>query len=121
MDAIKFIKEYSRLCRNQENCNTCPLTKTCYISKRTMERIIKNPESLTNSVEKWSQSHPQKTMMQDFFEKFPNAPKKEDGTPLDICPSYCGYTDEPNSLSVCENFNQNCLKCWSRPLEQEKE
>lgn len=119
MDAIKFIKEYSRLCRNQENCNTCPLTKICYISKRTMERIIKNPESLTDSVEKWSQSHPQKTMMQDFFEKFPNAPKdeKEGGIPKSVCPRQLGYTDKNEDCH--ELFDCDCVKCWSRPLEEE--
>lgn len=117
MEAVDFIKEYSRLCRNQENCNTCLLTKTCYISKRTMERIIKNPESLTNSVEKWSQSHPQKTMMQDFFEKFPNAPKTTKGLPRNICPDDCGYINDPESYIVCSHFKNDCLKCWSRLLE----
>ena len=116
MDAIKFIKEYSRLCRNQENCNTCPLTKTCYISKRTMERIIKNPESLTNSVEQWLQDHPQKTMMQDFFEKFPNAPRTVDGLPFP-CPFECGYSKNNNCPFGKNNPSDDCSKCWFRPLE----
>lgn len=60
---------------------------------------------------------PKKTMMQDFFEKHPNAPKGRDGTPVGICPSYCGYTDEPNNPSVCEKFDRKCLRCWSRPME----
>lgn len=117
MDVVEFIKEYSRLCRNQENCNTCPLTKICYISKRTMERITKNLESLTNSVEKWSQSHPQKTMIQDFFEKFPNAPKREDDTPC-ACPPHLGYVKgNDGSNCECEVFDYICTECWSRPLE----
>lgn len=112
MDAVEFLKQRHRMC-DMETCDSCPasfLDECDYDSKDIVE--------LVEIVEQWSQDHPQKTMMQDFFEKFPNAPKEEDGTPIDICPSYCGYTDEPNSLAVCEKFNKNCLKCWSRPLEE---
>lgn len=120
MDAIEFIKEYRRMCKKYaymdawgEDCsNECALYSHCDL--RSPSNL---PEYIVSKVEQWSQDHPQKTMIQDFFEKFPNAPKEEDGTPIDICPSYCGYTDEPNSLALCEKFNKNCLKCWSRPLE----
>lgn len=33
---------------------------------------------------KIAQPHPQKTYEEDFFEKFPNAPRQKDGTPL-VC------------------------------------
>lgn len=115
MDAVEFIKERRRMCLSYEDCIGCPCEHgkqpiSCEIQSKTAQQLVE-------IIEQWSQTHPQKTMIQDFFEKFPNAPKEEDGTPIDICPSYCGYTDEPNSLAVCEKFNKNCLKCWSRPLE----
>lgn len=96
MEAIEFLKQYDRMCEYYTGCSDCPIKKFCFDTE---------PEEFVSKVEQWSQTHPQKTMMQDFFEKFPKAPKEEDGTPIDICPSYCGYTDEPNSLNVCEKFN----------------
>lgn len=52
-------------------------------------------------------------MIQDFFEKFPDAPKSEVGTPR-MCPCDCGY----EKVSNCPNGEMcNSLKCWSRPLE----
>lgn len=127
MDAFEFCKEFGRMCKAYceppNDCSGCPMNG--WNTSPIIECI--DMYELTDSqiwerigiVEKWGKEHPKKTMMMDFFEKFPNAPKEEDGTPFGICPSYCGYTDEPDNLSVCENFNQNCLKCWSRPLEEE--
>lgn len=109
MDAIEFIKEYYRICKAHENCVNCPFEKE--EDDVPCDLISKNAEKIVNIVEQWSQAHPQKTMMQDFFEKFPNAPKRDNGTPQ-ICPQQLGYGD-----FCCEDFEGSCLKCWSRPLE----
>lgn len=102
MDAVEFLKEYSRMCKYYRQCKECPLEGKC---------LNVEPEKQVNAVEQWSQSHPQKTMIQDFFEKFPNAPKDDFGSPC-LCPSDVGYEEKS-----CEATNCNCLKCWSRPLE----
>lgn len=112
MDAVEFFKERRRMC-DTESCNFCPASflDECDCDSKDIVELVE-------IVEKWAQDHPQKTMMQDFFEKFPNAPKTENGTPRNICPSDCGYTNEPESYIVCEHFTDDCLKCWSRPLEE---
>lgn len=117
MDAIELIKQQARMCDYYFGmCSKCPIYQeefdTCIIYCK------RNPEEVVKIIEKWSQEHPQKTMMQDFFGKHPNAPKRRDGTPVGICPSYCGYTDEPNITSVCEKFDRKCLRCWSRLMEE---
>lgn len=63
-------------------------------------------------VEAWekAKAKPQKTMMQDFLEKFPKAELNSQGTPYGICPSYLGY-----KTPKC---NFGCVECWNRPLEQ---
>ena len=53
---------------------------------------------------------PQKTIMQDFFEKYPNANKYGDGTPT-MRPCTLGYP-----IEGCAEHS--CRECWSRPLEQ---
>lgn len=95
------------------NVKGCPCEKSDPVSCNPCTSEI---EILVKIIEQWSKSHPQKTMIQDFFEKFPNAPKTENGTPRNICPCDCGY--EPESYIVCEHFTDDCLKCWSRPLEE---
>ena len=50
-----------------------------------------------------------KTMLEDFFEKYPKATLEADGTPI-ICPHNLGY----------EKFNEcdtgNCVECWNRSV-----
>lgn len=115
MDAVEFFKERRRMCLNYDECKGCPCEKSDPVSCNPCTSEI---EILVKIIEQWSKSHPQKTMIQDFFEKFPNAPKTENGTPRNICPSDCGYTNEPESYIICEHFTDDCLKCWSRPLEE---
>ena len=124
MDAVDFLREYRRMCNKYayaeacgEDCaDECPL-KDCYCDVRYKNTDI---ESTVSKVEQWSKEHPRKTMMQDFFEKFPNAPVSRRSTgsykiPIP-CPSDCGYVIN-DSNKDCDRFNGNCIECWSRPLE----
>ena len=79
MDAVEFFKERIRMCNSFEGCVGCPLKPDCTDA---------DPELMVKAVEQWSQSHPRKTMMQDFFEKHPNAPRTVDGLPFP-CPFEC--------------------------------
>ena len=104
MEAIEFLKEYQRICRcyHSNKCNGCPLeVYGCDMEHDDAQEIVK-------IVEKWSRNHPRKTLIQDFFEKFPNAPKLSNGCPK-ICPDHIyGH------VKICTN---DCLQCWSYPLE----
>lgn len=76
-----------------------------------------NREKISKEVEKTMPEIKQKTMMEDFFEKFPDAPRDESGSPAP-CPSDvynvidlpCGY-DNP----------RDCRACWSRPVPPQRE
>lgn len=121
MDAVKFLKERARMCGSYEDsCIGCELYKVSIESDTDCIRLLDyHFEDAVNAVEQWSKDHPQKTMMQDFFEKFPNAPKdeKEGGIPKLVCPKQLGYTDIKEDC--IELFDGDCVKCWSRPLEDE--
>ena len=110
MDAVEFIKEYSRLCNTYKNCTKCPFRENpCGTD---CEWTLGLEEEIVSTVEQWSKSHPQKTIMQDFFEKFPNATKDSSGNPM-VCPQALGYGN-----FCCDDTNHNCTMCWSRPLEE---
>ena len=79
---IDFFAEAKRLCdsrtacsANEKNKERCPLFVfcKCTITTRSVEEITTAIENL----QKWSDKRSRKTYAQDFFEKFPDAPKDE--------------------------------------------
>lgn len=115
MDAITFIKEHKRMCKSQEDCDSCKLGENRYCNYGPATPMsTEEIKEVVRIVEEWSKTHPLKTMIQDFFEKFPNAPKDLNGTPQ-VCPYQCGYTKEEYCMSDGEM--EECIKCWSRPVE----
>ena len=110
MDAVEFIKERNRMCNSMKSCSQCLFDEMKYCDFDT-----ENPEKLVAFVEQWSQEHPRKTMMEDFFEKHPNAPRRQDGSPIP-CPDHCGYGNQRYCVEVNRDVKE-CSQCWSRPME----
>ena len=124
MDAVKYFKEKRRMLNSLGRkfqrcggvlCSDCPFSNINNgkgLSCSDFE--AEYPEEVVAMVEKWAAEHPQKTMLQDFLERYPNAPlDKSDGTAI-ICPYEIGYEEQ------CLDRNCNdigCVKCWNRPIE----
>lgn len=77
MDAIKFIKEKTRMCESfGTTCIGCPLYSVCkkgYLSRTKYECwmfIITHAEQAVAIVEKWSNEHPIMTNKMKFEEVF---------------------------------------------------
>lgn len=102
MDAVEYLKVRERHWKDG-----------CVDITYALEK--KRPEDAVRTAEMWAESHPVKTMRDDFFEKFPNAFMESDGTP-GFCPSaFYGV----NGLCVGTGVGK-CVECWNRPLEEEK-
>lgn len=84
-----------------------------HIFKGLAERNEKEkPQKVIEIVQKWSDEHPAKTLLDDLKEKYPNYQKSfKDGTPS-ICPYKLGYEDSGNCPA------DTCKECWNRPLEE---
>lgn len=110
MDALKFVKEFKRMCHTytETMCKGCPREKClkCDIEELSDTGI----KELINDVEKWSKEHPQKTRLQDFLEKYPNAPVDGNGTPQACC-EHLGYCTKS-----CDPFELTCKDCWDIPI-----
>ena len=110
MDALKFIKEFYRMCDYYSGgfCKGCPRKEepSCDSSTMSDEELAK----LISDVEKWSKEHPQKTRLQDFLEKYPNAPVDGNGTPQACC-EHLGYCTKS-----CDPFELTCKDCWDIPI-----
>lgn len=114
MDALKFFKEFDRMCNyySNENCRGCPreTEPTCGITDLGPEGIKK----LINDVDQWSKEHPQRTRLEDFKEKYPHAMMETDGTPT-ICCIDLGYRKED-----CDPIKESCVDCWNMSVEEDE-
>lgn len=112
MTALEYLKQKRRMTKNCSICFDCPL----YYKNNGMKlsccdfEILFSEESIS-IVQKWAEEHPQKTMLQDFLEKYPKAQRKKSGEPA-ICPETLGYRPEGTGCHV------ECYDCWNRPLEE---
>ena len=61
MDAIKFLKEYKRIC-DEYDCEGCPIRKESnYSILSCYEWVNRNPEKAVKIVEDWGKDFPRKT------------------------------------------------------------
>lgn len=85
MDAVKFIKERSRMCKSFDNCSygcpawggSCKLNTGTYLECEATKQV--------EIVEEWSAAHPRKTRQSVFLEHYPDAPRDKDNL-LTACP-----------------------------------
>ena len=102
-EAMRILK---RMCAEVE-CISCPLRRLC------SSNIKEHPEEAEAILAKWAEEHPEKTIMDDFFEKHPKAMRDGNGIPH-ACAKHCGY----HAPTYCERIPQRCAECWRRPLEE---
>lgn len=119
MDAVKYLKDRVRMCNSYKgNCNKCKLSKKNNGTNEFCSNFIKvYPEKDVEIVKQWSKSHPRKTILDDFREKYPDAPLINDTYPL-ICPYDLGYKEIIRTTRKCLNCPNEQMKCWKTPLEE---
>lgn len=114
MDVLKFMKERRRMCNYYSRCLECPRAgePNCNIEKTSDEEL----EKFVNTVEQWSKEHPQRTRLQDFREKYPDALMKQGNCPK-TCAKDLGYCKECPYIKglICD-----CDECWNMPVEEDE-
>lgn len=116
---INFFPELKRLCDSRTACTAdaankeqCPLHDFCRQSlTMRAEEII----TAVKNLQKWSDEHPKKTYAQDFFEKFPKAQSKSDGTPF-VCRKKI-YGGVRQAFEDCD-YTGTCKNCWNELMEE---
>lgn len=122
MTALEYLKEKYRMTKKCSICCAdCPLSSennTTGFACSDFQGV--HPEIAISIVEKWSAEHPQKTILQDFLEKYPKAELTHNKFP-EICPYSLGYAENSQCvLDMEEQFcSEECEECWNRPLEEE--
>lgn len=105
---INFLAEVKRLCDSRTACTAnatnkeqCPLFAFCDLlpSEICAEKAVE-------VLQKWSDEHPKKTYIQDFFEKFPGASR-------DALILACRKVIYGGECPETE-----CEECWNEPMEE---
>ena len=119
MDAKKFLEEARRMCKAQHDCEDCPaydgkICHLCYVPTGANNLV-----QMIETVKKWSEEHPKKTLLMDFLGKYPNAPLNAIGIPR-LTPwnlGYCGDIYCP----TCEKARDKPLAwCWEQEVEDDE-
>ena len=118
---INFLYELKRLCDSRDGCvanaankERCPMFGIC---EDALTRICaEDVEMAIETVQKWSDEHLKKTYAQDFFEKFPDAPKDE--AVKGKCPWACRIGIYGGGCPKIDPEIDCCYECWNEPMEE---
>ena len=108
MEFKEAMQIFNKICEGRDLCEGCVLEGNCIVLDRC------DIERAEETLVKWAAEHPEKTRMDDFFEKFSKATRDEDGVPS-VCARDIGC------LSKCPSAPDNlvtCSDCWRRTLEE---
>lgn len=86
MDAVKFVREYLRMCAKIDECEHCPVCKTDFCAVPAKERSQESAEEIVELVKAWSKEHPRRTRQSIFLEQWPETELDRHGV-LQLCPS----------------------------------
>lgn len=112
VDAIKFINERNRMCKNFVNgCKGCPAFNAC---DKDLSCAVGNESMLDVMeqiaiVEKWSKENPRKTKQDSFLEQYPEAALDAYGV-LRVCPLGISAAHR-DSDGGCKNPYDRCDNC----------
>ena len=117
MEFEKAMKIWERMCNEcNSHCGSCPLgnesAKEWGVPTCSM-LLTKQPLKAQEILEEWDKAHPQRTILDDFKEKYPSAKMNRFGVPDYSRPCELGY------MSKKEDYcSKGCRHCWLIPLEE---
>ena len=108
-DTLAFAREQRRMCHSYGySCKDCELDKyDCELGAVDESNDI----LILEKVQKWHDTHSQKTYLMDFLEKIPNCEKDAKGLPVSCRQFIYPLTSRKDCCGV------NCSDCWNEPME----
>ncbi len=117
-----YLTERKRMCISFEDCTECDFQCTYGCKRLEVERT--DFEKAIEIVQKWSNEHPQRTLLSEFLEHYPKTELNGMGLP-NIAPCELGLV-ELNSKCIENCVHQYCLgipckECWDTPINESEE
>lgn len=107
------------------DCGNCPLSSlknNIGVSCSNLEMVY--PDKAVEIVQRWSNEHPQKTLLTEFLKSYPKTKLNSDGFPSNIVPCNLGLIERKD---ICKNRclyyydkGHPCYDCWNTPKENEE-
>lgn len=115
-----YFSEKNRMCNSISVCRFCPFSYVNNGMENGCNGIERqNIQRAIEIVQKWSDSHPRVTILEDYLCRFPNAGINGVGTPYDTCPYRLGYEEYGDRYcSKTRGNEQKCIVCWNRYLDE---
>lgn len=114
MDAVKYLREFARMCAEYSICKGVPDRPRSVQNNGAQE-----PEKIVAIVEAWAKEHPVETRQSRFLKEFPRTIVDTDGT-IDICPRFMDKTLECKAFGDAE---MECIECkrefWGTEVDDE--
>lgn len=114
-----YMCEKLRMCKIFE-CSKCPLNiaDSGYLACNAYE--MNNPTEAINIVQKWSNGHPQRTLLTEFLKSYPNVELNNCGYPTKISPCSLGVVTDIICGKPYSAKATRCQDCWNMPIEHMK-
>lgn len=116
-----YLSEEARMTKSSDvgvcriSCNHCPLSRFNNGEEMLCTELeLKHPEKAIEIVQRWSDTHSQKTYLTEFLKHYPNVQLYDTGIPKWICPYHLGLMSKDN----CRK-DHNCVECWNQPIPVE--
>lgn len=115
-----YIHERKRMCESY-SCFECPLSSKTNGTKKTC-RVFENcyPDKAIEIVQKWSNEHPQKTLLTEFLERYPKTELNSFGCPS-IAPCELGIVKLKDECEDKAVYCFHCKECWKTPIKESEE
>lgn len=113
MDCSKtenFLKELDRMCK-ETNCSNCRLCAEVSCGAAYKRCNKDDYSTLFRTVQKWSDEHPQETILEHFKKILPNMKMYNEKVP-----NTCLQQFDTTLVVKCREGA--CTLCWSRPYEE---
>lgn len=115
----EYLTEKARMSKTTKSgickveCAKCPLSsENNGVGECCTDFEMLYPEQAISIVQRWSNSHPQKTYLSQFLEHYSNVQLYDNGTPKGICPYHLGLMNRDD----CRK-DRNCIECWNQTVE----
>lgn len=117
MDALKFVKEYLRMCGKASGCEECPAFMTDFCTVKVETQSPESSEKVVRVVEEWSAAHPRKTRQTTLLEQYPEAEIDSRGC-LMLCPKHISADYQKRYRNCTNRLCSDCRKeFWGQEVE----
>jgi len=115
-NSYDLLKLCNKICKGADGCNDCCLHEKyecAYSLLRASENFNSDYKRLIEALEQYNEDHHQKTYLEDFKERFPNAKLRKDGTPNFCINKYREMFGLKRNGCVCA-----CKRHWNQVMDE---